>query len=82
MNKYEKALLNIVISPHQNEIDILKELVERTKNGIYISNEKTTELLEDYEELGKLHIKAEWYLKHNLGYKKLKDKLKQALGGS
>ena len=78
MNKYKKEL-EMVCEVYA--IIHLRELVERAKNGIYISNEKTAVLLEDYEELGKLHIKAEWYLKHNLGYKKLKDNLKQALGG-
>ena len=56
MKKYEEALnemyaeLNNSEKWHINKSTIM-ELVEREKNGIYISNEKATELLEALEEI-------------------------------
>ena len=61
---------------HINKSTIM-ELVEREKNGIYISNEKSTELLEALEE-----IKHYNGLQLNDTKQQAYDKLKQALGGN
>jgi len=54
MNKYEKALDDLI------QVDtsyiILRELVEQSTNGIYISKEKATELLEDLKKLKPIDV--------------------------
>lgn len=94
MSKYEKAFTKILRHCNtellQEKVKIVKELVEKEQNGIYISNEKASELLEALGMLDKQELKltkglrAGAILKYKLSkvYPELYNKLKAALGGN